>query len=134
MSIENTIDKFNMTIPKNKNIFFFITRARKIQALWRGYAFRKTLRFHMVCGACDNPEIIIKHCTKKEYLSDVSKIWNQRCKNCRATYDERTTKFVLCLSHPGISYCGCCAELEYQRQILAAFDFHRTRNRKRRWN
>jgi hypothetical protein len=123
-----------MSYPRDKNIFFFINRAKRIQALWRGYKFRKGTQYHMVCGACDNPEIIIRHCTKKEYLADVSKIWNQRCKNCRASYDERTTKFVLCVQHLGIAPCSCCAELEFQRQILEAYDFHKRKNQKRRWN
>ncbi len=84
----------------------------------------------MVCGACDNSEIIVRYSTKKEYLADVSKIWNQRCKNCRASYDERKTRFVLCVQELGIAQCYCCEELKFQRQIFEAFDFRKRKNKK----
>ena len=97
-----------MPIPKHENIFFFLKRAKRIQALWRGYKFRKEIQYHMVCGACDNSEIIIGNCKKKEYLTDVSKIWNHRCKNCLSSYVEKTTRIVLCVQHLGFASCFFC--------------------------
>lgn len=128
--IKNYSHDYIMSFTRTENIFFFINRAKRIQKIWRGYKIRKEIRFHMVCGACDNPEIIVNETERNACLADVSKIWNQRCKNCLASYDERTTKFVLCVQHLGVAPCYCCAELDFQRQILEAYDFNKKRNRK----
>jgi len=123
-----------MVISSEKNIFFFINRARKIQSLWRGYTFRKEMRYHMTCDSCGNPEIILNYTERNEYLNDTTKIWHKRCKNCLASYDEQKTKFILCVQHIGFAPCGCCAELDFQRQILEDYDLNKKRNRNKRWH
>jgi hypothetical protein len=91
--------------------------AVSIQSFWRGNNLRKRLRFHMVCGSCDCPEVIINRQERDECLADNQKIWNHICKNCRASFDERDTTFDLCKRHLGLDGCEHCFSLDRMHQI-----------------